>query len=72
MDDIEKDDGVHIELKVSIYGSSDDGSILVAETAMEASDMMQAMGICGADVVVGLLMAATAILDDHTSGGPVH
>lgn len=73
MADEPEDDGVHIDLQVSIYGANDDASWNVAEVAMEAARvMMSEHRVCGADVVVGFLTAAMAILDQHDNEHPLH
>jgi len=67
------DDGFHIELAVSIYGADDDASSKVAEIALEAARVMTLEhGVCGADVVVGLLIAATTLLELHDNEQPLH
>jgi hypothetical protein len=68
-----KDDGVHIELEVSIYGANEEASAKVTEIALDAAKiMMVEHRVCGADVVAGLLTAAMALLDQHDNEHPLH
>jgi hypothetical protein len=68
-----EDSGVHIELEVSIYGANEEASAKVAEIALDAAKiMMVEHRVCGADVVVGLLTAAMALLDQHDNEHPLH
>jgi hypothetical protein len=73
MADEPEDDGVHIELAVSIYGANERASNTVAEIALDAAQvMMDEYDVCGADVVVGLLLAATTLLELHDNEKPMH
>lgn len=73
MSDDDKDDGVHIDLAVSIYGANKEDAEKVAELALEAAKILMVEGmVCGADVVVGFLTAAMAILDQHDNDHPLH
>lgn len=73
MSDDDKDDGVHIDLAVSIYGANEEASEMVARMALEGAKMLMVdFQICGADVVVGFMTAAMAILDQHDNDHPLH
>ena len=67
------DEGVHIELDVVVYGASKEASEAVTEIALDAARVMQdEHGVCGADVVVGLLTAAMALLEAHDNQHDLH
>lgn len=73
MSDDGKDDGVYIDLAVSIYGANEEASEAVAKMVLEGAKMLMVdFKICGADVVVGFLTAAMAILEQHDNEHPLH
>jgi hypothetical protein len=67
------DNGVRIELDVVVYGASKEASEAVTDIALDAARVMQdEHGVCGADVVVGLLTAAMALLEAHDNQHDLH
>jgi hypothetical protein len=73
MSELGMGDGVHIELDVVVYGASKAASEAVTEIALDAARVMQAEhGVRGADVVVGLLTAAMALLEAHDNQHDLH